>query len=603
MCRTVVRVALTTLALFSIALPAAAAQSATGWEELWGPADGSPEPSEVVAGSGGGQTAVAWHNSEGGGWTSTIYLSRRGDSGAWGPAEAVSREDGAAQNDKEGLAVDAHGNTLLAWEGENSAGSDLYIDEVPEGQPARPAIDFWHDVDVNGISQVTVSFDAAGDATVMWRAGAGLYLVRRAAGGSFGSPVRIADEQEREAVGWPSFTSGANGDTVVAADWENGGVAAWLVPHGSPAGSVQVLQHEHEYGGSVRTAMAPDGEAIAAWCNAEYHEEGTSGFDGWLMVATRAPGASSFSAPKRLDQVTNIEGLGLAISPAGEATLLYNQVGTLVAVSRARGGEWRPAEAVGNWATEDAAAAYDAAGNLYVAWHHFSEFERSENGYYAASRTAGGAFDGRSHEVSRAIRGIGWAPAVTVDDSGAFAAWALYGEGRVEAAGPLHPPWEEESSPPLSAPAAQAGNQPPAEATPVNTPLGPVLSPETTEHATSVAGKVSQQSLLVEGLSRALKALSARLRRPGHADFSFRSPAAGLLTIELLQRAHGAGSRAAHAKSLLLGRWALPRAGNAKLRVASSRLAAVSAQSGDSLIATFRTGGARLASARLKLAG
>ena len=602
MSRTVVRAALTTLTFFLLALPVAAAQATPAWEELWGPADGPPHPSEVVAGSGGGQTAVAWHNSENGGWTSTIYLSRHGDGGAWGPAEAVSREDGAAQNDKEGLAVDAHGNALLAWEGENSAGSDLYIDEVPNGQRARPAIDFWHDVDINGISQVTVSFDAAGDATVMWRAGAGLYLVRRPAGGSFGSPLRIADEQEREAVGWPSFTSGANGDAVVAGDWENGGVAAWVVAHGSTAGSVQVLQHEHEYGGSVRTAMAPDGEAIAAWYNAEYHEEGTSGFDGWLMVATRAPGASSFSAPKRVDQVTNIEGLGLAISPAGEATLLYNQVGTLVAVSRARGGEWRPAEAVGGWATEDAAAAYDAAGDLYVAWHHFSEFERNENGYYVASRIAGGAFDGHSHEISRAIPGIGWAPAVAIGDSGAFAAWALYGEGRVEATGPLHAPWEEESSPSLSAPAEQTGNQPPTEASSAKTLLGPVLSPEATEHAAAVAGKGAQQDQLAEGLSRVLRAVSAQLRHSIRGDVWFRSPAAGLLTIQL-QREHGAGSRDARAKSLLLGRWVLPRAGSVRLRVASSRrLSAVLAQSGDNLIATFRAKDGRLTSARMRLA-
>src|ERR1700729_526518 len=61
-------------------------------------------------------------------------------------------------------------------------------------------------------------------------------------------------------------------------------------------------------------------------------------FDGWLTVATRSPGASSFSAPRNIDRVPNLEGLALAISPSGEASLIYNKVDELVDVSRARDG-------------------------------------------------------------------------------------------------------------------------------------------------------------------------------------------------------------------------------------------------------------------------
>ncbi len=212
-----------TLLVLVIAVPGTMAQASAEPVELWAPADG-PSPCEPVAAAGGSQTAIAWSVSESGGHSSTIFLSRRSGGGVWGTPEAVSRNDGATQNGgtggqngKQGLAVDVHGNALLAWEGENSTGSHLYIDEVPDGQPARPAVDLWRDAGtINGIESITVSFDASGNATVMWRAGSGLYLVRRPTGGSFGEPVRIADEKERETLEWPSFASGANGDTVAA---------------------------------------------------------------------------------------------------------------------------------------------------------------------------------------------------------------------------------------------------------------------------------------------------------------------------------------------------------------------------------------------------
>jgi hypothetical protein len=513
---------------------------------------------------------------------------------------------------------------LLAWEGENHAGSDLYIDEVPKGQPARPALDFWHDaVSINGIEQVTVSFDAAGDATVMWRAGSGLYLVRRPTGGSFGAPVRIADEQEREEVSWPSFASGANGDATVVGDWGYGGnVAAWVVPHGSGPGAVQVLQREHEYAGSVRVAMAPDGEAIAAWYTEEYHEEGGSGFDGWLTVATRSPGASSFSAPKRIDPVPNLEGLGLAVSPSGEATLVYNHVDELVAVSRTPAGEWRPPEGVGVWATADPAAAYDASGNLYVAWHYYNPWAEpaaNDSGYYAATRAAGGTFDGQSHAISRTITNVGWAPVMAANDIGAFATWALYDEGRVEAAGPLHAPWQEQGTPlpgepgtPLprepSTPLPSEPNSPPlseplAQRSPADQPASSAKSPPQAGASGVAAAKRSQPSAVAQELTRMLGALSARLRHLQRRELRFRSPGAGLLTIQV-RRSNRKPGDGALSSTLLLGSWVLRHTGGISLRVAPSRrLSALLANSSALLIATFQPKQGQPTTARLKWAG
>lgn len=604
--------AVSTFLVLAIAVSGAMAQASVEPVELWGPSDGSPNPWEPVVAAGGGQTAIAWSVSEDGGGSSTIFLSRRGDEGAWEAPEAVSRNDGATQNGgpggqngKQGLAVDPHGNALLAWEGENSAGSSLYIDEVPDGQPTRPTIDLWHDAGtVNGIDQVTVSFDADGNATVMWRAGSGLYLVRRPAGGTFGSPVRIADEQEIETLNWPGFASRANGDAVAAGNWDYGGIAAWVVPHGSGPGGIQVLQRENSYSGSVRVAMAPDGEAIAAW----YTEERQSESDGWLTVATRSPGASSFSAPRNIDRVPNLEGLALAVSPSGEASLIYNKVDELVAVSRARGGEWRAPEELGAWAAENPAVAYDPAGNLYVAWHHY-EPNTSENVYYAATRPAGGVFDGLPHTISGPIGGIGWGPVVVASNTGAFAAWALYDEGRVEAAGPFQAPWKNETGPPPTEPTrAPEASPPPSASTGVSDePLtqaptrdqpAPAVSPPLTSQ-TGVAS--SPQNALGLELNIMLKAVSRRIHHLAGHRLGFQAPSAGVLTIRIA-RSDPKGELGARRRSLLLGHWALPRAGRANLRLAPSRtLAALAAKPKLLLTATFRPTQGAAMTARLSI--
>lgn len=602
------------LLVLAIAAPGAMAQASLEPAELWGASDGSPNPWEPVAATGGGQTAIAWSVSEDVGGSSTIFLSRRGGGGAWGAPEAVSRNDGATQNGgpggqngKQSLAVDAHGNALLAWEGENSAGSSLYIDEVPAGQPARPAIDLWHDLGtINGIDQVTVSFDADGDASVMWRAGSGLYLVRRPTGGTFGSPVRIADEQEIETLNWPSFTSGANGDAVAAGNWDYGGVAAWVVPHGSGPGGMQVLQREGSYTGSVRVAMAPDGEAIAAW----YTEERNSESDGWLTVTTRSPGASSFSAPRNIDRVPNLEGLALAVSPSGEASLIYNKVDELVDVSRAHGGEWRAPEELGAWAAENPAAAYDPAGDLYVAWHHY-EPNTNENIYYAATRPAGGVFNGHPHTISDPIKGIGWAPVVAASNAGAFAAWALYDEGRVEAAGPFQAPWQNETtprpteptrapeaSPPPNAPTPAPDDEPLTPQAPTQDQSAPAVSPPLTNETGVTA---SQQNNLGLELNTMLKVVSRQLHHLAGHGLGFQAPSSGVLTIRIA-RSDPKGGLGARSGSLLLGRWRLPRAGRANLRLAPSHtLTALATKPKLLLTAIFRPTQGAATTARLSM--
>lgn len=594
--RSRVALCLSSMILFATAGPAGATPSSSSPTELWGPAFGSPNPSEVVAGAGGGETAVAWHVSEDEGFKSTVFLSRHGEAGGWEAPDAVSQGDGAPQNGKEGLGVDGHGDVLLAWEGENAVGSDLYMDEVPNGQPARTAIDFWHDAGtVNGIDQVTVGFDAAGDATVMWRAGSGLYLARRPVGGLFGSPVRIAGSQETEVLEWPSFASGANGDAaVVGSQPYVGGVAAALVPHGSGARSLQVLQSQQGALGSARVAIAPDGETIAAWETTEYHEEGEFSWDGWLMVAVRPPGSDTFSAPRRIDSITNNQGLAIAVSPSGEATLVYNEVGKLVAVSRAAGGNWRPPERVGSIpATENPAAAYDSSGNLYVAWLRYapgSEPATADNGYYAATRDAGGTFDGNAHRISRPIPNVASAPALAVDHAGAFAAWSLYDEGRVEAAGPFYAPWQEPAVAPSNPPSGVAAGTNASAPPPPAAPAAP-------------AAKPSRPSALAQELATILDVVSTRLHHPKRDELSITSPGAGLLTIEARPPNHK-GAPSARNSTVLLGRWVLRRSGRITIRVSPShRIYALLAHSGAVLLtATFREHDGRSTTAQLRSA-
>ena len=229
-----------------------------------------------------------------------------------------------------------------------------------------------------------------------------------------------------------------------------------------------------------------------------------------------------------------------------------------------------------------------------MAWHHY-EPNTSENVYYAATRPAGGVFDKDPHPISGAIGGVGWPPVVAASNEGAFAAWALYGEGRVEVAGPFQAPWQNETSPlPTEPTAPQAGPPPnppgaPGDEPLIQAPTSDQPAPAVTSPLTSKTGVASlQTNAFGSELDTMLKAVSRRLHHLAGHGLGFQAPSAGVLTIRIA-RSDSKGGPGARSGSLLLGRWTLPRAGRANLRLAPSRaLAALAVKRKLLLTATFR---------------
>jgi hypothetical protein len=96
-----------------------------------------------------------------------------------------------------------------------------------------------------------------------------------------------------------------------------------------------------------------------------------------------------------------------------------------------------------------------------------------------------------------------------------------------------------------------------------------------------------------------LKVVSRRIHHLAGHGLGFQAPGAGVLTIRIA-RSDPKGELGAPSRSLLLGRWALTRAGRANLHLAPShRLAALAAKSKLLLTATFRPTQGRATTARL----
>lgn len=77
--------------------------------------------------------------------------------------------------------------------------------------------------------------------------------------------MRIAEEQERERSTGQALPARRTGTLLAPATGITEASPPGWRRKGRVPGERRYLRREHEYTGSVRVAMAPDGEAIAAW--------------------------------------------------------------------------------------------------------------------------------------------------------------------------------------------------------------------------------------------------------------------------------------------------------------------------------------------------
>jgi hypothetical protein len=551
-----------------IAALGAAPAGALELSELAGPTGETDQ--EVAAASGGGETVVAWVTGEDRGFKSTLYISRRSKDGPWGPPEAISREASEWHNEKPGIAVDSHGDALIAWTGEvaehGESHAQLFVADVPRGGPPGKPLDLWGITSGgNGIDPSCVAFDSAGNATVLWWASSGLYVVRRPAGGSFGAPQQIAGSDEGESVEYPRFAVAANGEAV--AGGEASGARVWLLPAVGAPGKMQSLEKgARPLIGSFRTAIGPHGEAIAAWFT-----QGplATEYEGWLSVAVRSAGASSFSPAEHVVHLPSLqEAPAVAVAPSGEMTVVYKSEPYLRAISRSPDGVWGTPERLGFYAEQPPpAASYDRAGNLYVAWDQHRDLGEPDpsDGYYAAVRPAGHTFGGRSILLSSPGRGGAWAPVLATEEDEATVAWIPGGEVEaVFAAGPLTPA-PGESAPPTATPRTAGFTQPVAVGTASNQAASTPGPGASTRPTVTTAG--ARAATIIGSLRRLLRRVAAAARHREHIALPFQALAGGELSLLA-----GPPARSRSFATRTLGRWRLLEPGSYLVRPAIGRL-------------------------------
>jgi hypothetical protein len=279
---------------------------------LWEPAStisaGGPEPSGVaIAVNAAGDTAVVWQQQ------GVVVAVQRPAGGSWGVPAVISGEAHYLQAPQ--VALDAAGDATAVWQ------LLAANEEVVQGT-ARPAGGEWAGaVDLSPLGEEagepSLVVDPAGDATVVWAAGA-IQSVSKPAGGPWEPAVDVAapgpiQERPRAAV------DGAGDVTVV---WESDGVVQSAAK--PAAGSWQVPESLSEPGAPAEDASVSvdrQGDATAVW----EASLGTGFGVGSRVVqsASRAAGGP-WQAPVSVSEPADSETRPqIALDAAGDATSVW----------------------------------------------------------------------------------------------------------------------------------------------------------------------------------------------------------------------------------------------------------------------------------------
>ncbi|HJZ38716.1 MAG TPA: PKD domain-containing protein [Solirubrobacterales bacterium] len=347
---------------------------------------------QVAFDAAGDETAI-WSNFESS-KGSIMSATRRAD-GAWGEPVAISAP--GAQFNLNSLAVAPGGEATAVWVAQVGPEED-----VVEAS-SRPAGGAWEEpVELSAVAtgpiplpaadDARVATDAAGDLTAVWAFGptpeSTIQVARRPAGGTWGKPT-----------------------TVSATD---------------------------AFAGSPVLAVNAGGDADLAWTS---QSDDFSEFS--IQSATSVAGGPWEPHAVVAHLSTDVGVGGLAMDPAGEATVIWLQVGspgaTVETASRAAGGDWGPAVRLGGGkSAEEPDVAYRGDEPVAI-WHQWEE--GGANVIDTAGRSDDGTW-GAPTDISSGDARFVEAPELAFDAEGeGIAAWySSEGEGNdpeyeVEAAG------------------------------------------------------------------------------------------------------------------------------------------------------------------------
>jgi hypothetical protein len=167
--------------------------------------------------------------------------------------------------------------------------------------------------------------NARGDLAFAWFEDRGtsndrVYVSLRRAGGSFGSPVLLAQDRVRSV----SVAVGPRGDVLVA--WDARGVVRTRLRAAGRAvfGPVDTIRSEDAFFAGLRTALTANGRGYVAW-GAQLRTEGGDTGPVFFEAAVRPAGGSRFRAAQLLDRLgaeRAANPLELAIAGGGSAAVV-----------------------------------------------------------------------------------------------------------------------------------------------------------------------------------------------------------------------------------------------------------------------------------------
>jgi hypothetical protein len=306
-----------------------------------------------------GNLTVIWERYD---WPKTIIQSvSRAPTGTW--TEPIDIAETAQGADPEPwLAVDWEGNNTAVWKqgGVIMSSFRTFAGEWQEPVPLSEGESFT----------TQAAMDARGDATAVWKHYDGSHYVVESAyrpeQGEWGAATLVS--QPEEEGGNPHVAIDAKGDALVIWRGEDEGQdrvrAAYRSTGGSWSEPVDVSA-EGERVESLRAAVDPDGNAIAAWSGSD----GEVG--GWGIVhAAYRPAAGEWEEPVELSsEGGNGFPSDLVFDTAGDAAVVWERwdgvANTVQAAYKPAGEEWEPAVDLSEEGKQgmDAVVVLDAPGD------------------------------------------------------------------------------------------------------------------------------------------------------------------------------------------------------------------------------------------------
>lgn len=162
------------------------------------------------------------------------------------------------------------------------------------------------------IASPVLAGNAAGDLALAWFDDRGtsndevFVALRRAGGGGFGRPVRLAREKVRSV----SVAVGERGQVLVA--WDAFGKVRTRLRRSRRFGRTDTIRSFQAFNARLQTAVTSNGRAIVGW-TAKFRSEGGDAGPTYQQVAVRPSGGGGFRPAQMLSQTPD--------APDGEGTL------------------------------------------------------------------------------------------------------------------------------------------------------------------------------------------------------------------------------------------------------------------------------------------